>query len=301
MGTIFQQMRGKLLACYAFLFCIAASAQGVGERCERFTMKFQGLEREYWLYRPAGLQADAPLVLVLHGYGGSALKGKTAMMDVADANGFAVCYPQGVKAPKGKTGWNVGYPPQEGMKTDDVAFVCALARRLQREYSLSRSNTFLSGMSNGGEMCYLTAMRKPLAFKAYASIAGLTMRWMTEEYSYSRPVAFMEVHGTEDRTSEWLGDPVNKGGWGAYLPVPVAIARIVALDGCTEETVTELPQREGRNPVTLYEFLAGRPSRPGGRPTEVRLYEVRGGNHSWSDRDMNTCAEIWNFFSRFLD
>lgn len=292
--------RTLIVLCLASL-CALGYSQGVAERCERHTMTFQGLEREYYLYRPAALPVDAPLVMVLHGYGGSALKGKTEMMDVADTGGFAVCYPQGSEDPKGKTCWNVGYPSQEGMKTDDVKFICALARKLQKEYSLSRSNTFLSGMSNGGEMCYLTAMRRPKAFKAYASIAGLTMRWMTEEYSYKHPVAFMEVHGTEDRTSEWLGDPANKGGWGAYLPVPIAIARIVALNGCTEQTVTEFPQREGRNPVTLYAFQGGRPLGPGGKPAEVRLYEVRGGNHSWSDKDMDTYTEIWRFFGQYLD
>lgn len=294
-------LKPTLIVLCLTTLCTLGYSQGVAERCERHTTTFQGLEREYYLYRPAGLPADAPLVLILHGYGGSALKGKTEMMDVADTGGFAVCYPQGVKDPEGKTGWNVGYPPQEGMKTDDVKFICALARKLQKEYSLSRSNTFLSGMSNGGEMCYLTAMRRPRAFKAYASIAGLTMRWMTKKYSYKHPVAFMEVHGTEDRTSEWLGDPLNKGGWGAYLPVPVAIARIVTLNGCTEQTVTELPQREGRNPVTLYTFKGGRPLEPNGKPAEVRLYEVRGGNHSWSDKDMDTYTEIWRFFSRYLD
>ena len=27
----------------------------------------------------------------------------------------------------------------------------------------------------------------------------------------------MEVHGTEDKTSKWEGDPFNEGGWGSYL------------------------------------------------------------------------------------
>ena len=53
--------------------------------------------------------------------------------------------------------WNVGYPFQAGLKTDDVDFLCKLARYLQKEYNLSRHNTFLTGMPNGGEMCYLMA------------------------------------------------------------------------------------------------------------------------------------------------
>ena len=273
----------------------------VKERCERYTMKNQGLEREYYLYRPEGLKAGAPLVIVLHGYGGSALKGKKAMMDVADKNGFAVCYPQGIKDPKGKPGWNVRYPSQEGMKTDDVKFLIALSKELQKRFDLSPKNTFLTGMSNGGDIIYLIAMRAPKAFKAMASIAGLQFNWMETEYSYKHPLPFMEVHGTQDHTSEWLGDPENKGGWGAYIPVPAAVSRIIAVNGCTEEYVTELPRREGRNQVTLYQFKAGRPAVKGGRPTEVWLYKVEGGDHSWSDKDMDTCSEIWRFFSQWID
>lgn len=278
-----------------------AQEYSVKERCERYTMKNQGLEREYYLYRPEGLKAGAPLVIVLHGYGGSALKGKKAMMDVADKNGFAVCYPQGIKDPKGKPGWNVRYPSQEGMKTDDVKFLIALSKELQKRFDLSPKNTFLTGMSNGGDIIYLIAMRAPKAFKAMASIAGLQFNWMETEYSYKHPLPFMEVHGTQDHTSEWLGDPENKGGWGAYIPVPAAVSRIIAVNGCTEEYVTELPRRKGRNQVTLYQFKAGRPAVKGGRPTEVWLYKVEGGDHSWSDKDMDTCSEIWRFFSQWID
>ena len=279
----------------------SANEYGVKERCERYTMKNQGLEREYYLYRPEGLKAGAPLVIVLHGYGGSALKGKKAMMDVADRNGFAVCYPQGIKDPKGKPGWNVRYPSQKGMKTDDVKFLIALSKELQKKFDLSPKNTFLTGMSNGGDIIYLIAMRAPKAFKAMASIAGLQFNWMETEYSYKHPLPFMEVHGTQDHTSEWLGDPENKGGWGAYIPVPVAVGRIITVNGCTEEYVTELPRREGRNQVTLYQFKAGKPAVKGGRPTEVWLYKVEGGDHSWSDKDMDTCSEIWRFFSQWID
>ena len=279
----------------------SANEYGVKERCERYTMKNQGLEREYYLYRPEGLKAGAPLVVVLHGYGGSALKGKKAMMDVADRNGFAVCYPQGIKDPKGKPGWNVRYPSQKGMKTDDVKFLIALSKELQKKFDLSPKNTFLTGMSNGGDIIYLIAMRAPKAFKAMASIAGLQFNWMETEYSYKHPLPFMEVHGTQDHTSEWLGDPENKGGWGAYIPVPAAVSRIIAVNGCTEEYVTELPRRDGRYQVTLYQFTGGKPAVKGGRPTEVWLYKVEGGDHSWSDKDMDTCSEIWRFFSQWID
>ena len=128
-------MRRLIAISIVLTLGLAAWGQGVQERCTRHTMKFQGFEREYYLYTPQGLKEKAPLVMVLHGYGGSALKGRKEMMDVADRYGFAVCYPQGEKDPSGKTGWNVGYPKQEGMKTDDVKFICALAKKVSPRLS----------------------------------------------------------------------------------------------------------------------------------------------------------------------
>lgn len=35
-------------------------------------------------------------------------------------------------------------------------------------------------------------------------------------------------------------------------------------------------------------------------PLMVWLYEVQGGTHSWSDKEMDTYAQIWSFMSRFM-
>ena len=53
----------------------------------------------------------APLVVVLHGYTGSAsgIKNYSEMNAIADLNGFAVCYPQGTIDDFGSTFFNVGY------------------------------------------------------------------------------------------------------------------------------------------------------------------------------------------------
>ena len=52
-------------------------------------------ERSYFLYTPDGLEADAPLIFVLHGYYGDNMGMMTVsgMNDIADSEGFAVCYP----------------------------------------------------------------------------------------------------------------------------------------------------------------------------------------------------------------
>lgn len=281
------------------MVCVVISIfQSKAREAIKHTIRHQGMERTYWLYLPSDMKENAPLVILLHGYGGKSEGYRPEMMTVAEENGFALCYPQGAVDGKGKTCWNVGYPFQEGLKTDDVDFICSLARHLQKKHSLSRKNTFLTGMSNGGEMCYLMAYLKPDVFAAFAPIAGLSLEWSYRRFDARKPVPLMEVHGTEDRTSRWEGDPFNEGGWGAYLAVPQAVAYWAAQARCTHEETTELPLV--RNTVILHTYKGGEPAWKGGPATEVRLYEVVGGKHTWALNDMDTCREIWKFFSIYL-
>lgn len=260
------------------------------------SLKVDGHMRHFAMYLPDDLRAQAPLVFILHGYGAGIWR-ENPMLAAADRHGFAVCLPQGLKDPQGQPSWNVGYPFQQGWRVDDVKALCRIARYVQKRYHLSRPNTFLTGMSNGGEMCYLMAYSKQSTFKAVAPIAGLTMAWIYQSMKAQRPIPLMEIHGTEDRVSEWTGDMENKGGWGAYLPVPVAIGYWVAKNRCTHEDTEQVESLLGADghPVVKHRYSS---------PTtgcDVWLYEVIGGVHSWHTADIDTGEEVWRFFSRYLE
>ena len=167
------------------LFAVLALCQMAGAASIKTeTIVDQGITRTFYLYLPDDLPDDAPLVFVLHGYGGSADGYQPAFTSLADEYGMAVCYPQATVDPKNKNGWNVYYPWQiDKMQVDDCEFICALARHLQATYGLSARNTFFCGMSNGGEMCYLMAYRKPKEFAAIASMAGLTLVEMARRHT----------------------------------------------------------------------------------------------------------------------
>lgn len=273
-------------------------AQDLYEEAKRGTMQYQGLEREYYLYVPDSLAAQRPLVLMLHGYGGKAYGYRPEMLQSARRHGFAVCVPQGYGVDgKFKSGWNVGYPVQKEMNTDDVAFVLALTDKVCSEAGLNRSNAFYSGMSNGGDLAYMIALSHPEAFNAIASVAGLQMQWVSRSMTACGHVPFMEVHGTADKTSMWKGDPRNEGGWGEYLAVPIAVGNLVSANRCEYEEKSELPLKDEQKPsrkVVLHRYLGS----PYG--AEVRLYEVRGGKHSWHMADMDTTEEILNFFENYM-
>ena len=318
LNTIGLDHDGRAVAQYDKPDCSQSTGyQSPRERCEKVSFKDQGIVRDAFLYRPArhtgtatsvstasaGSEAAAsgqtdgmPLVVVLHGYGGKALGDGLRFIELADLHGFAVCWPQGAEDGTGHNCWNVGYPFQAGYRIDDTAYLRRLVRHLQKNFGVSRRNVFLTGMSNGGEMCYKMAAEHPETFSAIASIAGLTLVSMSTDYR--RPVPFMEVHGTADKISAWDGDPQNKGGWGAYLSVPSAVSHIVSANRCVALSTTEIPAEHKR--VFLHHFTEGIPSRKGGPSTEVLLYEVRGGDHSWSDRYIPTCDLVWDFFSRYV-
>lgn len=318
LNTIALDRDGRAVAQYDKPDCCQSTGyQSPRERCEKVSFKDQGIVRDAFLYRPArhtgtaasvssdsvgsgdeasGQTDGMPLVVVLHGYGGKALGDGLRFIELADLHGFAVCWPQGAEDGTGHNCWNAGYPFQSDYRIDDTAYLRRLVRHLQKNFGISRRNVFLTGMSNGGEMCYKMAAEHPETFSAIASIAGLTLVSMSTDYR--SPIPFMEVHGTDDSVSAWCGDPENRGGWGAYLSVPAALSHIISANRCVGETISEIPSEHKR--VILHRFTGGLPAFKNGSPADVLLYEVLGGDHSWSDRYIPTCDLVWDFFSGYL-
>ena len=261
------------------------------------SVKIQGHQRHFFMYLPDGLPENAPLVFALHGYGNRGNQ-KSWMNEAANRHKFAVCIPVGLKDPRGKNSWNVGYPFQEGWEIDDVKTMCTMAKYVQKKYRLHPKNTFLTGMSNGGEMCYLLAYSKQNTFKALGSLAGLSMRWIYETRDIPKPIPFLEIHGTEDHTSEWEGDLENKGGWGAYMSVPLATGALIAENRCSvleRDTVDG-----GKYTKKAHQVIKYRYKNPHTR-TDVWVYKVVGGGHNWFTDDMDTGEEVWKFFRQYLE
>ncbi len=278
--------------CCLLLLAVAPATNA--QTTTSHTLRSNGRCRTYNLHLPADLPAGAPLVIVLHGYGKSADPARFGMNAVADRHGFAVCYPQGEKDTRGKSGWCVGYPSQTNMNIrDEIRFFRKLIRHLQKRYDLSRRNVFCTGMSNGGDMCYALAARSEKLFAAYGSVAGFLSVKDHARKPIPHPVPFLEIHGTADRTTRWDGDLKNRDGWGAYLPVPLAVGYLAAANRCTEYRSEQLPlQTSDSLRVIAHRYTGGRDG------CEVWLYETVGGEHSWTQTGVDTGEAVWNFFSR---
>ena len=95
------------MAYSALFVCYAASAGSLKTE----TIEDQGVTRSYYVYLPTDLPADAPLVFILHGYGGSAnayvYNSSLTFKQLAEEYKVALCYPQATTDPRPNTGWNV--------------------------------------------------------------------------------------------------------------------------------------------------------------------------------------------------
>lgn len=261
-----------------------------------------GLQRQYLWHIPSDLPANAPLVFVLHGYGGSAtdMRDGYGWTELADEQGFALCFPQGTIDWWSNRFWNVGYEFHDDETVDDVGFIAALAAFLQSKHEFDRTRTFVSGFSNGGDMCYLLGCRASETFAAIAPVSGTMMESFFNDCAPDVPRPVVAFHGTADSTTWYGGDMGNTQGWGPYESVPNVIARWVGINDVPLLDTTMLPNTDPTDgsTVELNRYHSASHAR------EVRFYRVIGGGHAWpgvwGNMDIDATCEIWEFFQEMV-
>ena len=267
------------------------------------TFMHNNLEREYIFYEPEGLETNSPLVFVMHGYTEDAIniRNYSNMNDIADQYRFAVCYPRGTVDNFGNRFWNVGYDFHPNETVDDVDFLKELASHLHDSYNLNSEKTFATGMSNGGEMCYMLACQATETFRAVAPVSGMMLQEIIDSCVPSNLISIFEIHGVNDNVNYYNGDPLSSGGWGAYPSIPFTIEYWAELNNCTEfysEQLSDINSSDGSYVVSEKNYGAA-------NNNEVWLYKIFGGGHDWpgtagSNMDINASLEVWLFFEHIM-
>ena len=251
--------------------------------------KHKNVERKYLLHVPKDLPDSAPVVFVLHGYRADARDyAELGMNRLADANGFAVCYPQGADDLEGVPHWNARLKIS---KTDDIGFLSALASHLQAQHSLSASKTFVCGISNGGFMSYTLVAEKPEVFKAAASVIGTMSGHTWKNRNSIRPVPILQVSSLHDEVIPYDGSMSKAGGWGGVPNQDVMMEFWRKLNKTKTEEVIKLSAK-----------TKGHHYKDGVNGNEVWHYKIEEFGHSIpGKREMEISAAelIWKFFSRF--
>lgn len=277
-------MAARLAVLAAVLFCVAGCApwrparpSGFGERRSVHTISVGGLDRTYRLYKPAGLPASAPLVVMLHGGFGDGVQAERAYGwdELADSAKFAVAYPDGLNR-----AWNVdgggccGRPARDGV--DDVAFITAVVGDIGRNVGIDRARVYATGISNGGIMSYTLACNTGM----FAAIGPDSATQLAPCRS-PHPASVLHIHGTADRLIRYDG---GRGAGFAHIdgpPVPEVNAFWRNVDHCAPPST--------RNKGRVTDSTAGCADN-----RTVVLVTVDGGGHEWP---RFATQQLWQFFA----
>jgi len=244
-----------------------------------------------------------PLVFVMHGYTGDAnsIRNYSQMNDFADQYGFAVCYPRGTVDGGGNRFWNVGYAFHPNETVDDVGYLTQLAQYLQQSNGLNPDYTFATGMSNGGEMCYMLACQGYDTFKAVAPVAGMILQDILDDCDAAPGIPVFEIHGSQDGVTPLAGDPDNNDGWGSYPSIADTIDYFVEKNGCTTLIEGSVPNTD----TSDGSFIVSEKYINGVNENEVWYYKVVGGGHDWpgsgGNMDIEAGEQAWLFFQNYID
>ena len=266
-----------------------------------FFFEHDGVNRLYTLYKPDNLKEKAPLVFVLHGYTSNStnIMNYSKMNEIADQNGFMVCYPQGTtNIYTGQTHWNANL--KEMSSVTDSEFLTDLAKKLQAEFNLSEKNTFACGMSNGGFMSYTLGCERSDTFKAIASITG-TMSGYDWNNCNPNKVPVLQISGTNDMVVPMDGSMSLAGGWGGAPKIQDIMNYWGDINECTQNQTQNLPDSD----KTDNSYVSIEKKVDCFNNNQVWFYTVYGGAHTWpgawGNMDINASEEIWDFFSRYIE
>jgi polyhydroxybutyrate depolymerase len=262
-----------------------------------------GFLREYIYFKPTTAPDNCPLVFVCHGYTGTAqnIMNYSHFNDLAIEYGFGVCYPQGIEDNGGNTFFNVGYDFQNNETVDDVAFLEDLISSFSSDNAIDPDKVFCTGMSNGGDFCYLLACEASESFLGIAPISGMIMQDIMDNCTPSQNVGILEIHGTQDNITYFNGDANNQDGWGAYPSIPATIDFFVELYDLEIDATGNFPNTSTTDGSTVsFEKYSVEDD-----CAKVWLYTVNGGGHDWpgayGNMDIDSSREAWLFFDSLCD
>jgi polyhydroxybutyrate depolymerase len=286
----------------------------------RLSLNHDNLERTFHVHTPSSYNKSlqTPLVIALHGKGGNGesmvLVTRKGFNRLAESDGFIVVYPDGIEL-----NWNDGRMDEESNdrahreNIDDVGFISSLIDYMIREYNSDPKRIYITGISNGAIMSYRLACELANKITAIAPVDGNIPLQLSYTCSPSAHVSVLAINNVNDPLVPFEGGEIyghfHRVKLGKVLSVNESIGFWVNHNKCsTIPVVTEEPDRDPKDGtrVTRKEYISE------GDGTEVILYSIEGGGHTWpggfqylpawvigkTSRDIDANEVIWSFFKK---
>lgn len=309
-----ESMTRMIWLSWILMLATTVGVYGADAGLQAGSLEWDGQSRSFQVYLPQAAvdepQRVRPLLLVLHGGGGSGLgiRGvtKRRFEVIAEAGDILVVYPDAIGGV-----WNddrhdlATRPDADGV--DDVGFLAALADHCAATWNADADRVFVTGLSNGGMMCYRVARELADRVAGFAPVDAC-LPSQAVPYQLPRPIPMLLSVGTADPLM-----PFDGGFVGADTdPNNTVIAAMATADAVAAEnglpgtiSVSQLPDLVDDGTVVERVVYAG-----GAVGTAVRVDRVIDGGHQWPGgleylpesqigllcEDYLACDAIWAFF-----
>lgn len=276
------------------------------------TIYHEGRERYYLLYKPASLdtQTPVPVLMAFHGGGGMPenMVDMTGFNELADYNRFIAVYPSGSGSTPRRLFWNVLLSDTYATvnEIDDLGFIRLVLDDVTSKVKVDTNRIFAAGFSQGGMLCYRLACDADLSGRIAAiAVVGATMTVSPSSCQAQRPVPVISFHGKQDLFSNYAGGIAKKAPRNDQVARPGLSESIRYWVGRGKLSAT--PSASGARGMAQMEQFG-----PDHTGYEVVSWSMEDSGHTWPgsnanlpewmmgkvNRDIQASAMIWDFFSR---
>jgi len=191
-----------------------------------------GVVREYKLVLPVDYDPliAYPLVIGLHGLGGTILTVRTQMNLENSSMSAIVAYPQGLSLGFGtSSAWNAGTccVPATLVQSNDVKFISRLIDSIQNQFQVDKSRVWVLGFSNGGMMAYRLGCELSDQITGIGVGAGA---FTIGSCNPTKKFSVIHIHGDLDEDV-----PLNGGGPYTTRSAVFSVGFIAQALGCTKD------------------------------------------------------------------
>jgi polyhydroxybutyrate depolymerase len=189
-----------------------------------------------------------PLIISLHGYGGSSRIQNiyVRLKSYKNKFGFVFASPNGLKNSEGKGFWNASNfcCDFESTQVDDVLYIKNLISRITKSPKIGRidpQRIYLIGYSNGAFLSSKIACQSDIKVAGLVTLSGTSdLRDDNGEVSdltslncsHTRAIPVLHIHGTNDETIPYEGQDNGKTG---HVGAIEQVKRWGHQNGCSDE------------------------------------------------------------------
>lgn len=258
-----------------------------------------GETRRMLVIRPEPARADAPVMLMLHGNGGTGENqaNLSSVGNLVATTGIWAVMPDALNGT-----WDDD--PGNALGIGDVAFLSSVIEIMTSNFLADAERVYVAGMSNGAFMAERLACERSDLIAGAAVIAGTITGELARSCSPASPRPILFVAGTADPIVPYDGSRLG------LQSAEAAFSAWLTWHNCLSSASTTVALPDIAFDGTTVSLTRNSACGSGG---EVRLYTVNGGGHAWpggwqylpipiigrTSEDINATQEIWDFVSAY--